>query len=218
MYKKQHLMVAAVSMGLLGASTAYAFENERLYMTAGAGVAWMQYDKIENVNGNGTSSLSADFKSYDKHTPMFNVGLGTMFNPVIGAELTYHYLRGHETHSVSQANNNLELKQDIQMWAVSLTGLAKMPINDQFFAFAKLGPGYTRVDRTIKNGGPSVAKPELIHALDKSFDNGGFGLAYGVGLQYDVNDRFGLRLEGLGIAGNEDANWGGVTGNIVLAF
>lgn len=73
---------------------------------------------------------------------------------------------------------------DAEGWGLFATGLATLPINEQFGVFAKAGLAYTKADVTAVVGGVSV-----------SDDDSGTDLVYGVGAKFDFTKNFGMRVE-----------------------
>ncbi|TXF13029.1 outer membrane beta-barrel protein [Pelomicrobium methylotrophicum] len=73
---------------------------------------------------------------------------------------------------------------DAEGWGLFATGLAALPINEQFGVFAKAGLAYTKADVTVVVGGVSV-----------SDDDSGTDLVYGVGAKFDFTKNFGMRVE-----------------------
>jgi len=111
-----------------------------------------------------------------------NIFVGYRVNNYFGTELGLSML-GTDKYKFTAAdgtstNNALKLQDQ---WNVHFVGNAYLPVTDWFEPYAFAGVGYISSEARVGN-----------NSLIKETDNG-FGLIYGAGLQFNIN-QFGIRV------------------------
>lgn len=179
--------------------------------------------KIADAQPNGNIGWRAGFGSWaSKHFGIeFNYyGIANMDST---DDKSRHFRFDEHEYRVG-SKNKLETSS---MFAFDLTGATRYFFTDAFWGFGRLGVGYSHVERR-SNGSFSAecfgegCSPELFPAdasSSYSDEASEVGLAAAVGLQWDITEVWGVRLEGNTIQTTDnDADMYQVSGNVVLNF
>jgi Outer membrane protein beta-barrel domain len=164
MYKRVAFNSIA-ALALFGAATVHAESQPGFY--AGAGI--------------GQASLEADDVGFDANDTAFKVFGGYSFNDHFAVELTYLDGGAPDESFDFGIGTPVTVEADITAFGVSAVG--RLPINDTFAIFGKLGYASYDVELTGRAGGFSTTE-------DASDED----LSYGIGLALSFG-AFGLRAE-----------------------
>jgi len=136
--------------------------------------SWLPYTSYGYVGGAiGRSDYDQDNCLFfcDDRATGFKVFTGGQISPWFGAEISYVNLG-----EVGRNGGN------IRGQGLNLSLLAHLPVADQFKVFGKLGTIYSYTRTRAPVGQPSG-------------HDDGFGLSYGLGVQYDVNRYWAVRAD-----------------------
>lgn len=196
-------------LGLLGlAVSSSVIATDGPYLTLGGG--WMGMNKGK-ISTNSTDLTNDGLYSYPTfrrgNQTGYRVGLGTMIDNNLGAEVGYSWF-GRKTSEVVNGANDVILKSSGGSFDVS--GVGKTSLGDAVSAYLKLGVAYTQIRRGFNNSTGLAVSPWAARSTNA------FGVYGGLGLEYDFTKVVGLRVEAAGVAGRA-SNYQ-VTGNVVLHF
>jgi len=146
---------------------------------------------IDGIQSGGIAIIAGE-SSVDDSDTTFEVGVGYQVGENFAAELTYvdlgeasYTASGTLTDGVSIVDLDIGLTAKAKAPVLSFLGI--WPVSDRFSAFARLGLAFVRTEAegTASLGtGDSITLPESANQTS---------LVYGLGLEYDLSDRFALR-------------------------
>jgi len=182
---KKTLALAAVVAGVAVAGTTFASAAPVMmtgitnpwYVGIGANYTANMTDKANYVDS--ATGDTVQFKLNNRGWGG-NIFVGYVVNKYFGTELGFSYL-GTDKFKVTNETTGADLgKAEIKnQWNVHFVGNAYLPVTDWFSPYAFAGVGYINY------------KSELASDV-ASHTYGGFGLVYGAGLQFNI-DQFGIR-------------------------
>lgn len=121
--------------------------------------------------GVGAGQSKVDEGGYDDRETAFSAFGGYDFNRYVGVEAGYADLGELKSNVGAPA---------LQATAPYLVAVGKLPINDKFTAYAKAGINRWSLD-------------DAVASVTGTNDDSGTDATYGLGVQYRINDKFGLR-------------------------
>ncbi|GGY83250.1 hypothetical protein GCM10011613_30170 [Cellvibrio zantedeschiae] len=135
----------------------------------------------------GQSKFSGDTDETDTAAAL---GLGYKLNNNFSLELGYHDLGGIDISETMYypGVGNVDVDGSVDASAVQVSALAKLPLNDSFDLFARLGYGRIKLDATATASAQGVTGTESDSASENK-------PVYGVGAGYKLNEKVGLRAE-----------------------
>lgn len=104
------------------------------------------------------------------------LGLGYQFTQNLALEGMFQYY----------FTNSSNYYYDTSAYVGALLGVLRAPVTDQLFIIGKVGPGYTRIQRDFQG------------YFDETFNEDGFSISYGVGLEFAFTPSFSVVGEYLG--------------------
>lgn len=173
------LLLCCLLAGVAGQATAneffaanQGFHNPRLYAGASVGSA-SQGDICNDPFFDGNCS-NQDFawKAFG----------GVRFNPMMGAELSYHQLGSADMGGQTSGGNSAKLENSLN--GIAVTGVGYMPVTPQIEAFGKAGAIFWERD-TSKT---------IAEQTENSTDDG-ISPVLGAGAQYQLSPNLHLRGE-----------------------
>lgn len=177
---KKVLLSGIVAAGVVAASTSFAAAAP--CMTPGVANPWyvgvgINYPAIQNDEVTvGSAKLDQDDKNIGG-----NIFVGYRANRYFGTELGFNYL-GDTDYKVKSTSSKAEYDNQ---WNVNFVGQAFLPVAEWFSPYVFGGVAYMNSDFRVKGSGvPGIGRFRS--------DFGGFGLIYGAGLQFNIN-QFGIR-------------------------
>ena len=167
---KASLLVLGVAVGLAGVPAARAQSA-----LGGPDAAWYAGGAV-GQSSNALCKQPFGVGVCDDSDTAYRIFAGYQVNRYLALEFGYHQL-GDTTLS------SAGLTQTVESKAFDLVAVGNLPVAQRFGVYGKLG--LYRASLDFSSNLPGVA--------NQSFDN--TGLTYGVGVQYDVTPRLGLRAE-----------------------
>ena len=156
------------------------------YLSAKAGVA--EFDLAEPFQ-RSIALAGAQYQGDVKDTGLA-IGLGYQLNPNFALELHYGDL-GEVKLSANGALPPVQIDSRLETRTVALDFIASFPATEQLHVYAKIGAVHWDID----------SDTTLIDRLDLSNDNrsqvnaNGVSAKFGVGVRFDLNEKFALGLE-----------------------
>lgn len=188
---KKTLALAAVVAGVAVAGTTFASAAPVMmtgitnpwYVGIGANYTANMTDKFKGVSDTSSTGVTAGDTVQAKLNNRGwggNIFVGYVVNKYFGTELGFSYL-GTDKFKVTNETTGASLgtAEIKNQWNVHFVGNAYLPVTDWFSPYAFAGVGYINY------------KAETGNNLD-SHNYSGFGLVYGAGLQFNI-DQFGIR-------------------------
>lgn len=120
----------------------------------------------------------------------FAAGVGYNINSSFSAELSYHDLGGIDISSTEYSPNvgNIDIKGDIKASAVALSAIAKLPVNDSFGVYARLGYSQIKLKADATGYAMGITVPVSMSESENK-------AIYGIGADYKLNEKAALRAE-----------------------
>lgn len=133
----------------------------------------------------GQSKYSGDFNDNDN---AFAIGLGYNLSKIFSLELGYHDLGNihYSENLFGGITGSRTLETSVDTSATQLSAVAKLPVNDNFDLYARLGYAHLKVDATYSING-TVQSEQASDSDNKAI--------FGVGASYKVNEKISLRTE-----------------------
>ncbi len=156
------------------------------YLSAKAGVAEF---KLDEPFRDSIALSSAQYQSDVKDTGV-QLGLGYQLNPNFALELHYGAL-GRVELSANSALPPVQIDSKLETQALALDFVASFPATEQLDVYAKIGAVRWDID----------ADTTLVDRLDSSRNNrsqinaNGVAAKFGVGVRFDLSEKFALGLE-----------------------
>jgi OOP family OmpA-OmpF porin len=111
---------------------------------------------------------------------------GYRFNTNLAVEGGYFHLG--EFGYMAELDPVATMRGDTRMMGLNLDLVGTLPLGDKFSAFGRVGAIYAQARDQFSGHGPVVINPFATRERD-------FSYKYGVGLQYDFTESFGVRVE-----------------------
>ncbi len=223
-----------LSSTILTSVSALAWEDadnafEEVYVLGG--VTYTRVDETQfgqdshNYNGevfNNRMELSSDGNIG------WRAGIGTWITEYLALEFNYFGVADINSddifvslHDFSTPPESYEVDGHMHTTDMSffdLSGVGRLDLDENFWTFLRVGVAYATVNREmsgtlteITTGGPTVP-------FTSQEEDGGFGVAIGIGGQYDFNSLIGLRVEANTVQAENNNNMYAIGANIVFSF
>lgn len=173
------LLCSLVAVFLLAIPDSFAQKDPYV----GAGIGQLEYDA-------SSSFSNLDF-SYDESGTAFKLYTGSKWSEYFGAEVALmgssstsgDFLEQDQIQGVS-VDDELELRD----FVTTVDAMGYIPIGDRFELFGRLGGAFV-----ARTGEYTVSGGGLTRSTDIS--STGYGLSYGIGGNFNVNERFSIRAD-----------------------
>jgi len=170
-----------------------------LSSTAMAEGMYLAIDVGQTTAKDACVDLPAGFTCNDKSTA-FRFGGGYQFTPNFGIEATYGLLGTAKISGVLiSAGTPIAMNFDVTNTTLQASAIGTLPLSENFSIFGKMGVASSTI--TLKGRGTAAGFSATLPERTKTKSN----LAYGVGAQFNLTPKVGIRAqyENLGEVGDD---------------
>lgn len=166
---KKHILPAIAFLGL--ASVALPSAASNFYMFADAGRSTFEVDGDDSVKMNG-----------------FSLGAGYHINDIFAVELAYRDLGEESESDVYIDEFDVDMNLTAGVTAVQASVVASYPLTDALKMYGRAGMARFELEATagVRDGDVNISATETVSENKAIF---------GVGLNYALSEKFGLRAE-----------------------
>lgn len=135
----------------------------------------------------GQSKFSGDGGGNDT---AFAASVGYNINSTFSAELSYHDLGGVDLDETiyEPSVGDIDVNGSIKATATALSAIAKLPVNDSFGVYARLGYSHVKLTADATGSAMGITVPvSTSESANKAI--------YGVGADYKLNEKVALRAD-----------------------
>ena len=148
----------------------------------------------------GHTTLSAE--GLDKTDNGLSIGGVYNLNNTFAIEAAYRDLGGlSSSYQDTYMNMDVDVKENLDFSALQLSAIAKMPLNDTFDVYGRLGMAKLKSKYKIS----AYVSADDSSASQSSSDSEN-KMVYGIGARYTLNEKAGIRFEY-----NKFADWEGLS-------
>lgn len=185
----------------------------------GGGIGKAEIDGTLSSNNLAVAGATSSTFKPDSSSTAVRAFIGLKATPYIAVEGGFWHLGKFGGRRDVSAPSSGTVDSHFTMNGIGVNAMAIWPVADSFSVFAKLGTVLMRAEERTTN---SFANTETKHTTNK------WALHYGLGAQYDINSRLGLRADwdilkratnsaALSLDGNS-FDFKVVTGSVVVKF
>jgi OmpA-OmpF porin, OOP family len=173
--------------GLMGSSFAEAAETESGWtMGASVGQSKAKWDTDDISSYVLSSAITGDITDAEDTDVAFKVFAGYQFNSIFSLEGGYFDL-GRSNFTVETFPLGT-LSNEMSVVGFNIDAVASLPLTEMFSIFGRVGATYTEVKASFAGTG-------FVTVGDSSDTNKSENYKYGLGLQFNFSENFGMRLE-----------------------
>ncbi|MFZ2163065.1 MAG: porin family protein [Sideroxyarcus sp.] len=133
----------------------------------------------------GQISFTGDNSSYFPKPNAITLGGGYHFNQYVGVEAGYSIVGDSTVETIDIGSSS---KETMKTRIFQVTAVGTYPINDKFELFGKLGLANDKFEYTYSYSSLGTSNSTTTSASKTN-------LMYGVGGQFNINQRFGIRVQ-----------------------
>lgn len=183
--------VLVIFMSFLFLLTSNAIAQDKKWY-AGSAIGYGKIDGSDSVTARGVT-VEGD---YGATSPAVKIYGGRKLYRYFGVEGSFIYGGSYSDDFLSYQNLNVPVSVDDELelsgYGVTVDGKGHLPISESFDLFARLGLAYFY---TSAEWEATYNTPIGTTTQSLSSSGGDFGLTYGIGGNYNLNEQFSIRAE-----------------------